>query len=69
MSLKQFHIFFIVLSIITAFFFGTWLFVTVEAGGPVVRFFFGGVSYLVGIALVFYARYFLNKVRRFSAIP
>lgn len=66
MSLKAFHIFFISLAIITSFFFGTWLFITVEVGDPFHRFLSGGISYAVGLALVLYGRYFLHKFRHVS---
>lgn len=68
MSLKAFHIFFIALAIIVTLFFGTWLFVTVEAGEAAVRFFFGGLSYAVAILLGLYGRYFLRKFRDISYI-
>jgi hypothetical protein len=68
MSLKTFHILFISLAIILTFFFGTWLFVTVEAGDAAVRFGFGALSYAVGALLVVYGRYFLRRFRHVSYI-
>ncbi len=66
MSLKAFHIVFITFAAIVTFFFGTWLLVTVEEGGATLRFFFGGLSYATGLALLLYGRYFLRKFRHFS---
>lgn len=68
MSLKQFHVLFITLAIIVTFFFGTWLFVTVDAGEASARFIFGGLSYLVGIMLILYARYILHKFRTLKTL-
>jgi hypothetical protein len=68
MSLKAFHVFFITLAIIVTFYFGTWLFVTVEAGEAAVRFVFGALTYAVGIVLVMYGRYFVRKFRDISYI-
>lgn len=67
MSLKSFHVFFITLAILVTFFFGTWLFVTVDAGEAVVRFLFGGLSYAVGFLLVVYARYFVHRFRSLNS--
>ena len=63
MSLKAFHVFFITISILVTLFFGTWLFVTVEAGEAVWRFVFGTISYGVAALLVVYGRYFLRRFR------
>jgi len=66
MSLKAFHVFFIALATIVTFFFGTWLFITVEAGGAVLRFGFGALSYAAGILLLVYGRYFLRRFRHIT---
>jgi hypothetical protein len=66
MSLKAFHIFFIALAIIVTFIFGTWLFITVEAGEAFARFVFGGLAYAAGLILILYARYFLRKFQHLS---
>ncbi len=66
MSLKTFHLFFISLAIMVTFFFGTWLFVTVEAGDAALRFSFGALSYAAAVLLVVYGRYFLRKFRHIS---
>jgi len=66
-SLKSFHVFFISLAVLVTLFFGTWLFVTVDAGGAELRFIGGGVSYVAGVGLIVYMRYFLRKVRHFRS--
>ena len=66
MSLKSLHIFFISLSVLTAFFFGTWLFLTDEVAGATARMLFGSVSILVGIGLLLYGRRFLRKFKHIS---
>jgi hypothetical protein len=66
MSLKTFHIFFIALAIVVTLFFGTWLFITVEAGDAAVRFSFGALSYAIGVLLLVYGRYFLRRFRHVS---
>jgi hypothetical protein len=68
MSLKTFHIVFVSLSVVTAFFFGTWLLVTVEAGGFAARLLFATLSYVAGVVLVVYGRYFMRKYKSFSFI-
>jgi hypothetical protein len=68
MSLKTFHIVFVSLSVVTAFFFGTWLFVTVDAGSFVLRLWFGIISYTAGVVLIVYGRYFLRKFKSFSFV-
>ncbi len=66
MSLKSLHIFFISLSVLTAFFFGTWLFLTEGLAGTTVRTVSGSVSFLVGIGLLWYGRRFLRKFKHLS---
>ncbi len=66
MSLKSFHIVFIALSVATAFFFGTWMFITEDAGGIVLRTIAGSGSYIIGIGLALYGRYFLRRFKHFS---
>ncbi len=66
MSLKAFHIFFIGLSVVTAFFFGTWLFLTDATLDSGSRIAFGAVSYVSGIVLMLYGRRFLRKFRHLS---
>jgi hypothetical protein len=66
MSLKAFHIFFISLSVVTAFFFGTWVLVMDAVAGIQVRIVFGSISFLAGIGLLVYGRYFLRKFKHLS---
>ncbi len=63
MSLKKFHILFIALSVVTAFFFATWLLLTPEAGATGVRVISGGIAFIIGLGLIAYGKYFLKKVR------
>ena len=60
MSLKDFHIFFILISVILAIFFGGWC---VKQGG-VMYLVSGIVSFLVGIGLVVYLLLFVKKTRK-----
>ncbi len=66
MSLKSFHIVFISLSVATALFFGAWILLTEDAGGMVFRIIGGTASFVVGIALALYGRYFLRRFKHFS---
>jgi len=61
MSLKHFHIFFIVLAIVTCLAFGAWaiLFPNLPAGFRLM----GWISAVIGIALVGYGAYFVRKAR------
>jgi hypothetical protein len=62
MSLKAFHLIFIVVSIALAFGFGVWL---VLQGG-LLNILLGVGSFIVGVALIFYERYFLKKTKNVS---
>jgi multisubunit Na+/H+ antiporter MnhC subunit len=62
MSLKAFHLVFIVVSIALAFGFGVWL---VLQGG-LWNILFGIASFAVGVGLIFYERYFLKKTKNVS---
>jgi hypothetical protein len=64
MSLKAFHIFFITASSALAFGFGAWEvkgFFSPEGRG--VDLAFGIASFLVGVGLILYGRYFLKKLK------
>lgn len=66
MSLKSFHIFFIVVSTITVLGFGVWgvfIFLTESAPGYL---FMGLVSLASGVALVIYGVKFLQKMKHIS---
>ncbi len=66
MSLKAFHIFFIVLSVLTAAFFGTWLLLTDAVTGGAMRIVFAALSFLAGAGLLVYGRFFLRKFKHLS---
>lgn len=66
MSLKAFHIVFIVISILMAFGFAAWCFLSVAHSGPALHLWFGIGSLASGIALVFYSKYFLRKLKDIS---
>ena len=62
MSLKAFHLIFIVVSIALAFGFGVWL--VLQAGW--LNILLGIASFAVGVGLIFYERYFLKKTKNIS---
>ena len=66
MSLKAFHIVFIVASILLSLGFAAWSFVSYAHGGPVLHLWFGIGSLAAGIALVIYSKYFLRKLKDIS---
>jgi len=66
MSLKAFHLVFIIASILLAFGFGIWMAVTFFKEGGVANLIVGLVSIAVGVGLIFYERYFLKKTKNLS---
>jgi hypothetical protein len=66
MSLKAFHLIFIVASIALAFGFGAWLINSFIKGGGVLDLIFAVVSFGAGVGLIFYERYFLKKTKNIS---
>lgn len=66
MSLKAFHILFIIASITLAFGFAAWAFNSYSQGGPRSHLVWGGISVAAGIGLVFYGRYVLKKLKKIS---
>ena len=67
MSLKAFHIVFIIASILLAFLFSAWCMASYfGAGGPVLHLAFGIGSLLSGLGLIIYGRYFLRKLKDIS---
>jgi membrane protein implicated in regulation of membrane protease activity len=67
MSLKAFHIVFITLSSGLALGCGVWLLVSgLSAAGMKKDVFFGVSSLLGAVALIFYGRYFLKKLKNVS---
>lgn len=67
MSLKAFHVFFIVISIFLAIGFGFWCVQEWRFGGaPAVYAIEGGLSFLASFGLMFYLRNILNKLKDVS---
>ncbi len=66
MSLKAFHIVFIVASILLAFGFAAWSLLSFFHGGPLTHLWFGIGSLISGVVLVAYSKYFLRKLKDIS---
>jgi hypothetical protein len=66
MSLKAFHLIFIIASIALAFGFGVWLAREYFTGGGVTNLIIAIGSFAVGVGLIFYERYFLKKTKDVS---
>ena len=66
MSLKAFHIVFVTASILLALLFGIWSLVNYFHDGTLRDLLFGIGSLIVGVALVFYERYALKKLKDIS---
>jgi len=66
MSLKAFHLVFIVASIALAFGFGIWLVKTFFSEGGILNLLFAAASFGTGVGLIFYERYFLKKTKDMS---
>jgi hypothetical protein len=66
MSLKAFHLVFIIASILLAFGFGVWLAERYFSAGGVWNLIFALVSFAAGVGLIFYERYFLKKTKDVS---
>ena len=67
MSLKAFHIVFVISSILLAFLFSAWCMASYfRADGPVLHLVFGIGSLLTGAILVVYSKYFLRKLKDIS---
>jgi hypothetical protein len=66
MSLKAFHIVFIVTAILLALGFGAWELKAWWEVRATADLMFGIASVLVGVGLIFYARYFLKKLKNVS---
>jgi multisubunit Na+/H+ antiporter MnhC subunit len=62
MSLKAFHLIFIIVSIALAFGFGVWL----ALQGGLMNVIFAVLSFGAGVGLIFYERYFLKKTKDIS---
>ena len=66
MSLKAFHLVFIIASIVLAFGFGIWLAVAFFKEDGVANLIVALGSFAVGVGLIFYERYFLKKTKNLS---
>ena len=66
MSLKAFHIVFVVASILLAFGFGAWSFREYSSNDGLGNLVFGVGSTVSGVALVFYGRSILRKLKDIS---
>ena len=66
MSLKAFHLVFIVASIALAIGFGIWLANNYFSDGGVVNLIGAILSFAAAVGLVFYERYFLKKTKNVS---
>ena len=66
MSLKAFHLIFIIASIVLAFGFGAWLAKNYFAQGGVMNLIGALLSAGAGVGLIFYERYFLKKTKDMS---
>ena len=66
MSLKAFHLVFIIASILLAFAFGIWAGVAFFKGEGVINLIVALVSIGAGVGLIFYERYFLKKTKNLS---
>ncbi len=63
MSLKAFHILFIVASTLLAFGFGVWALKQYFAGASKTDLALGIASLVLGLGLIWYGRYFLRKLK------
>ena len=63
MSLKAFHIFFIMVSSLTVIGFGVWCLVS-GAAGKAMYMVMGVSSLIVGVGLIVYGKKFLEKMKR-----
>jgi len=66
MSLKAFHIVFVTASILLSFGFGVWSLLDYKDQGKPAELLGGIVSLLVGVALIFYAKAILKKLKNIS---
>ena len=68
MSLKAFHVFFVLASIVLSAVCGVWLFRQYGRSGSTVEFVFSVVSFAAAAALLVYFVWFLRKYKRMSYI-
>jgi len=63
MSLKIFHVLFIALSILTTFGFSLWCLQSYYGNPDIQMVVFGIPSAMIGLGLVFYSKWFFDKLR------
>ena len=63
MSLKAFHIVFIIVSVLLSFGFGVWGIYTHLSFGNITFLIMGIVSFVIGIALIIYGINFMKKLK------
>ena len=68
MSLKAFHILFIIFSILLAFGFGVWEIAGFSKSDDISQLVVGIISFLIGIGLVVYGIRFLRKLKNVSML-
>jgi hypothetical protein len=66
MSLKALHIFFVSASILLCFFLGGWLLVEYKRTRDATDILFGVLSWLAALALIWYAKAILRKLKQIS---
>ena len=66
MSLKVFHLVFIILSILLAFGFAMWSLVSYSNAKATLDLVFGLIGLGAGVALIFYFRFVLKKLKNMS---
>ena len=66
MSLKSFHIVFVVCVVLLAFFFGGWLLNEYRSSGQMAQLFGGIASILAGGGMIWYGRVVLRKLKHIS---
>ncbi|HEX9659808.1 MAG TPA: hypothetical protein VGA18_05875 [Rhodothermales bacterium] len=64
MSLKSFHIFFIVVSILTTLGFGLWTVVRFSQGDASANLWLGVISVIAGVFLIWYGFRFFKKLKQ-----
>jgi len=66
MSLKAFHIFFIIVSTLTSLGFGLWAVQDFRQTGTMGTLLMGIGSFVLGLALIVYSNWFLRKLKNVS---
>ena len=67
MSLKAFHVFFVVVSIVCALFFGAWAVMRYAQGGGGGYAVVAGASFAAAVGLTMYGFWFLRKLKDVNA--